>query len=72
MYEDLSMTELTVLQETLYTATEEAYWTIGLGPGNRDWLARYRPVHTEVARLFLEAGEELLVRLDESQERAAA
>jgi hypothetical protein len=64
MYDTLSTKELTALQEMLYTATEEAYWTASLGPGNRAWLARYRPVHTEIARLFLEAGEELIDRLD--------
>jgi hypothetical protein len=56
MYDALSMTEPTALQEVLYTATERAYWVVNLAPQNQGWLARYRPVHTETARLFLEAG----------------
>ena len=66
------MTELTALQEALYTATERAYWVVNLAPDNRGWLAWYRPVHTEIARLFLEAGEELLDRLDNAQKLTAA
>jgi hypothetical protein len=63
MYQALSTPELTALQSKLYTATEEAYGMAGLVLGDRDWIRRYRPVHAEVARLFLEAGRELLDRL---------
>src|SRR5262245_1943099 len=69
MYDALSTTELTALQEALYTATERAYWVVSLAPENQGWLARYRPVHTETGRLFLEAGEELRDRLGNEQDR---
>ena len=71
MYDALSMTELTALQDMLYTATERAYWVLNLAPVNHGWLARYWPVHTEIAWLFLEAGEELLGRLDHAHGTAA-
>ena len=71
MYEALSMTELTALQDMLYTATERAYWVLNLAPVNHGWLARYWPLHTEIAWLFLEAGEELLGRLDQAHGTAA-
>ena len=72
MYDALSTTELTALQEVLYTATERAYWVLNLAPQNHGWPARYWPVHTETARLFLEAGEELLDRLDNTHKMTAA
>ena len=43
-----------------------------LAAQNHGWLARYWPVHTETARLFLEAGEELLDRLDNTHKMTAA
>jgi len=45
---------------------------LNLAPQNHGWLARYWPVHTETARLFLEAGEELLDRLDNTHKMTAA
>ena len=54
MYKVLSTPELMTLQSKLYTATEEAYKMASLVMGNQDWVRRYRPVHAEVARLFLE------------------
>ena len=72
MYDALSTTELTALQEVLYTATERAYWVLNLAAQNHGWLARYWPGHTETARLFLEAGEELLDRLDNTHKMTAA
>jgi hypothetical protein len=62
MYDALSLTELNSLRETLYSASERAYWAVSLAPGNRGWLARYQPVHAEIASLFLEAGQEQLGR----------
>ena len=72
MYDALSTTELTALQEVLYTGTERAHQVAHLAPENRGWLARYRPAHTEIAHLFLEAAEELIDRLDHAQEMTAA
>jgi hypothetical protein len=72
MYDTLSTTELTTLQDMLYTATEKVYRMANLAPADRDWLSRYRPVHAEIARLFLEAGQELLNRLDNPHEMTAA
>ena len=72
MYDALTITELTALQEVLYAATERAYWVLNLAPQNPGWLARYWPVHTETARLFLEAGEELPDRLDNTHRMTAA
>jgi len=56
----------------LYTATERAYCVLNLAPVNHGWLARYWPVHAEIAWLFLEAGEELLDRLDNSHKMTTA
>ena len=49
MYDALTMTELTALQEVLYAATERAYWVLNLAPQNHGWLARYWPVHRDRA-----------------------
>jgi hypothetical protein len=68
MYKVLSTPELMALQSKLYTATEEAYGMAGLIMGNQDWVRRYRSLHTEVARLFLEAGRELLARFGNTPE----
>jgi len=68
MYKALSTPELMALQSKLYTATEEAYRMASLLLGNQDWVRRYRPLHTEVARLFLEAGRELLARFSNTPE----
>jgi hypothetical protein len=62
MYDTLSTAELTELRQMLYTATERAYWAATLAPGNRAWLAWFQPVYTELARLFLEVGQEQRVR----------
>jgi hypothetical protein len=71
MYKALSTPELMALQSKLYTATEEAYRMASLLLGNQDWVRRYRPLHTEVARLFLEAGRELLARFSNTPELVA-
>lgn len=62
MYKALSTSELLALQSKLYAATEEAYNMAALLLGDQDWARRYQPLHTEVARLCLEAGRELLAR----------
>jgi hypothetical protein len=72
MYDALSTPELVALQEMLYTATEKAYRLANILPDCDDWLAVYRPVHTEVARLFLEAAHELLGRLGSPRQLAHA
>jgi len=65
MYDSLTTKELTVLQDMLFCAVEEAYQIINVKDGNSAWFERYRPLHRELGYLFLEAGEELLVRLDQ-------
>lgn len=72
MYKVLSTPELMALQSKLYTATEEAYNMASLVLGNQDWARRYRPLHTEVARLFLEAGRELLARFGHTPQLMAS
>jgi hypothetical protein len=72
MYDALGPAELAVLQDMLFTATEKAYRLANLTPGRADWLDRYRPVHAEFARLFLEAGHELVGRLDRAEHTTAA
>jgi hypothetical protein len=72
MYDALSTAELAVLQDMLYTAAENAYRLANLTPDQADWLGRYHPVHGEIARLFLEAGHELVGRLDDTERTNAA
>jgi len=71
VYKALSTPELAALQGMLYAATEEAYLVASLAVGNPDWIGHYRPLHVEVARDFLEAGQELLARLANSEELTA-
>ncbi len=68
MYDALSTTELTALQDMLYTATEKAYQMTHVTPADQTRLGH----HAEIARLFLEAGQELLNRLDRAHEMTAA
>ncbi len=72
MYSALSARELAVLQNMLYTATERTYRLANLARDSEGRLGTYRPVHGEVARLFLEAGQELLDRLDNKHEMTVA
>ena len=72
MYKALSTPELATLQGMLYTATEDAYMMADLTAGNRESADHYRPLHVEVARDFLEAGQELLARLGQTGELIAA
>jgi hypothetical protein len=65
MYDSLTTMELTALQNMLFRAVEEAYWVITVEDGDDGWFERYQPMHRELGHLFIEAGEELLVRLGE-------
>jgi hypothetical protein len=65
MYDSLTTAELTALQDMLFAAVEEAYRVVNIKGGNSAWFERYRPMHQELGYLFIEAGEELLVRLDQ-------
>jgi hypothetical protein len=71
MYDLLTTTELTVLQSMLFEGTEDAYRLAGIQDGNPGWMEHYRPVHTELGNLFIEAGTELLQRLDQQLQAAA-
>jgi hypothetical protein len=64
MYYLLTTEELTVLQSMLYEATEETFHAASILTGHPVWTESYHPLHQEVAQLFIEAGTELLVRLD--------
>jgi hypothetical protein len=65
MYDSLTTKELTVLQDVLFGATEEAYGFVNVQDGDDTVLERYHPLHRELALMFIEAGEELLTRLDQ-------
>jgi len=67
----LTPEELIVLQDMLYSASERVYRLANLAPSGQ-WLARYQPLHADVARLFLQAARELIARLDHSAEAPAA
>jgi hypothetical protein len=71
MYKALSIPELAALQGMLYAATEDAYMMASLAVSNQDWMGHYQPLHVEVARDFLEAGQELLARLGRTGELTA-
>jgi hypothetical protein len=71
MYDLLTMRELTVLQSMLFDGTEDTYRLARIKNGNPGWMAHYRPVHTELGNLFIEAGTELLQRLDQQLQPAA-
>jgi hypothetical protein len=72
MYERLTLDELSHLQGILFDGSEKAYEIANLHRQNRSWLNRYGPVHSEVGRAFLEAGQELAGRLDAREEASAA
>ena len=65
MYHSLTIRELSTLQDMLFAATEEAYRVVYLKEGDPDWFVRYQPMHRELGHLFIEAGEELLARLNQ-------
>ena len=64
MYDALTTSELTVLQSMLFEGTEDAFRIACLQDGEPNWTGQYRPVHRELGHLFIEAGTELLLRLD--------
>jgi hypothetical protein len=64
MYDALTMSELCVLQSMLYEGTEDAFRVAHLNRSDPAWFGYYRPVHREVAVLFIDAGTELVARLD--------
>jgi hypothetical protein len=64
MYDLLTTSELTELQNVLYEATEQAYYVATFKPGDPYWTGLYRPFHREIALLFLDVGGELVRRLD--------
>src|SRR5487761_1583896 len=70
MYDLLTTTELTVLQSMLFEGTEEACRTAALKGDDPDWVEQYRPTHREIAHLFIEAGTELIRRLDQQLKAA--
>jgi hypothetical protein len=65
MYDLLTTTELTVLQSMLFEATEAAYLLVDAKEADPSWFGRYHPYHQDLGNLFIEAGMELLERLDE-------
>jgi hypothetical protein len=71
MYEVLTTQELNALQEILYDGARAAFRVANL-QHNREWLNRHAPVHSEVGRLFLEAGQELADRLSMMRQVPAA
>lgn len=70
MYDALSTRELTVLQSMLFEAAEDSYQMAELRPGDRARVQCYGSVHREIGHLFIEAGTELLLRLDQSVKAA--
>lgn len=70
MYDLLTTAELKVLQSMLYEGAEEAYRLVA---SSRDFPRQYpefRATHREIALEFIEAGTELLKRLDQRLEAA--
>jgi hypothetical protein len=72
MYDALTFRELSILQSILYEGTEEAFNVANLRRSDPDWFGRYRPVHSEIGHLFIEAGTELLFRIDSKHSVQAA
>lgn len=72
MYDALTFHELTTLQNVLYEGTEEAFRVVNSRVADPSWFAQYRPVHSEVGILFIEAGTELLDRIDNEFGQTAA
>jgi hypothetical protein len=70
MYNLLTTKELTVLHSMLFEATEVAFLAVSAPNEDPAWFARYRLFHRELGNLFIEAGTELLLRLDEDVKAA--
>jgi hypothetical protein len=71
MYDALTFRELTVLQSMLYEGTQNALSIASLGRSDIARYNQYMPLHKELGLLFIEAGTELLERID-SEDRAQA
>jgi hypothetical protein len=72
MYDLLTTAELIVLQSMLFEGTEDAFRLAKLPDGNPGRAEYYVPVHQELGLLFIEAGTELLLRLDQQVAAALA
>jgi hypothetical protein len=72
MYDALTFCELTVLQNMLYEGTEEAYRVASRERSDPHRFYHYRLAHMEIGRLFIEAGTELLYRIDNQHADQAA
>jgi hypothetical protein len=72
MYDALTFGELCVLQSMLYEGTEEAFRVANLERSDSRWFNHYRLSHMEIGRLFIEAGTELLHRIDNQHGEQAA
>jgi hypothetical protein len=72
MYDKLTSCELTVLQSMLYEGTEKAYCLARYHGFTPDWSVRYRWLHRDLGLLFIEAGTELISRIDASRQPQAA
>ncbi len=70
MYELLTTSELTVLQSMLFEGAEEVYKLADLVCDDPECAELYRSAHREIAHLFIEAGTELIGRLDEQLQAA--
>jgi hypothetical protein len=65
MYDMLTIGELIVLQSVLFEGTEDAYRIADPRQLGQPQAGPYREVHNELGNLFIEAGTELLHRLDQ-------
>ncbi|MGD0602530.1 MAG: hypothetical protein ABSA53_02885 [Streptosporangiaceae bacterium] len=72
MYDSLTFGELTALQDMLYEGTEKAYRVASFGYSEPSQFDHYRLVHLDIGRLFIEAGTELLRRIDNQYSEQAA
>jgi hypothetical protein len=70
MYDMITTSELIVLQNMLFESAEGLYRVAGLTSDDLELAALYRATHKEIAHLFIEAGSELIVRLDEQLQAA--
>lgn len=70
MYDVITTSELTVLQSMLFEGAEDVYRFADLVSDDRELAAHYCATHQEIAHLFIEAGSELIVRLDEQFQAA--
>jgi hypothetical protein len=71
-YHQLTVRELTVLQSMLYEGTEDAYRLAHVRGFPAGWTDRYRQLHRDLGQLFIEAGTELISRIDASARQQAA